>query len=69
MQRWQREDLRPPQARFVIDLDTRVVVNLMARAAVLQGAGFISAYPPVMAPPDVSGLLNALTYYFGSLDP
>jgi hypothetical protein len=68
MQRWQREQMRPPQARFVIDLDVRIIANLMARAQVLQGAGFVSAYPPVVTPPDVSGLLNALTYYFGNLD-
>lgn len=68
MQRWQRDGMRPPQARFVIDLDPRVTACLMARATVLQGADFVSAYPPIVQPPDIRGLLNALTYYYPVLD-
>lgn len=40
----------------------------MARATVLQGADFVSAYPPIVQPPDIRGLLNALTYYYPVLD-
>jgi hypothetical protein len=52
-----------------LSFSDRAAAALLARAAVLQGAGQLSSYAAVAPPPDVSGLLGALSYYFAKLDP
>ena len=68
VQLWETSGMAPDSARFVFSLDERAQRDLLARATVLQPASHQSLYAKVQPPPDISGLMNALPFYFGNLE-
>ena len=67
-QRWQAEGHTHETARFIFSYEEQTERALMARASVLQADNHVSQYGKIQPPPDISGLMNALMYYFEALD-
>ena len=68
IQHWQMTGIVGEDARFIFSIDERAQRDLLARASVLQTANHQSAYGKIQPPPDISGLMSALPFYFGGLE-
>jgi hypothetical protein len=56
------------KARFIFSIDERAQKDLLARASVLQKPTHQSAYGKINPPPDISGLMRALLFYYGDFE-
>lgn len=62
------EKKKKKTARFIFSIDERAQKDLLARASVLQKPTHQSAYGKINPPPDISGLMRALLFYFGDFE-